>query len=218
MFVVHRQYIAYLFTAYVRDTGDESMDLQRLRELNFESTAAQAGPELVVARTDNGSGIIRTQSVRYTTIVRGIIPQGEAALRFGQSVLKGAIAVEHVGPSDVDLLVNEGQYSVEAVVWWERVRIINLLSMVIVVAVGGVALFGVKTVRWRGKKEWERIGERVQESSGSGIVDDTREVDKKFMEYGDYHVGAETPEGIVWGVDGFEEYDRVGRRWRAEPS
>lgn len=215
MSIVHRQYIAYLFTAYVRDTGDESMSLQRLRLLTFEKTGVEAGPELVVARTQNGSGVVRTQSVRYTTVVQGVIPRGVAALRFGQSVLKGAIAVEHVGPSDVDLVVNEGQYGVEAVVWWERVRTVNWLSMVIVVAVGGVVLVVVKNMRWKRRAEREIAGGWVRDASGERSVDDdVRGVESKSVGWGEYRVGAETVGGIVWGVDDFEEYERGGRRWR----
>lgn len=215
MSVMHQQYIAYLFTAYVRDTGDESMDLERLRGLGFENSGAQAGPELVVARTENGSALVRTQSVRYTTIVRGVIPRGLAALRFGQNVFKGGIAVEIVEPGEVDLVVNEGQEELEAVVWWETVRAVNWLSMLIAIGVGGIVLFLVRGVKLGIDEEWTGAGEIATRLAGRG-VDDMGETERKIVDYREYFVGAETEGGVVWGVDDFEEYERVGRRWRNE--
>lgn len=131
MRVVHKNYVGYLFSAYERATNDSRMSFERLKELYLEDFTTENGPLVDITQIGNGTGVVRTESTRHITKARGIIPQGIAALRFGQSLFKASTAVAITIADEDDLFENEGEWSTEAIVWRDTARDLNWLSLLI---------------------------------------------------------------------------------------
>lgn len=145
MYVVHKQFLAYLFTSYLRMTGDTAMNLDRLRALKFQHMPIANGSVINVVQTNNGSTIFRTSSIRYETQVRGVIPRGTAAFRFAQSFFKAIIGIEVSAADESDLIANEGVQTLHGVMWAEGRRYLNWLSSVVT----ATALFAMLILlRW----------------------------------------------------------------------
>lgn len=142
--IVHKNFIGYLFSAYERATKDSRMNLERLTELNLEDFATENGPTIDITQIGNGTGIARTESTRHVTKTRGIVPQGIAALRFGQSLFKGATAIGVTAADEDDLFVNLGESTGKAVVWQDHARDLNWLSLLIMLVCALGVLFTLR--------------------------------------------------------------------------
>lgn len=89
---VHKEIVAYLFSYYARETNDTSMNLKRLQSLEFQFDV-EKGQEINVLQVNGAERFFRVASSKYTTKVRGVIPQGVAAFRLIDSFLKGSSKV-----------------------------------------------------------------------------------------------------------------------------
>lgn len=139
--VLHRQYVALLFNAYRREIEDGDMGVDRLNGLNFSTVVDTTGPQVEILRRGNGTkGYYSEFSTRYVTRVKGVIPGGDAAVRFAHSVFKDGIAIR---ARDVwhgrDLFVGGVEEVVVEDVWRERGRVVNVVSL-------GLALLGAVVV------------------------------------------------------------------------
>lgn len=134
--ILHKQYLAYLFSIYKREVEDEDMNLARLTEIEpqikFREVEGVDVP-IIFKITGNEKEIVRnSHSNRYISSFEGIVPAGKAALRFAQPVFKAAMAVKVGSGNMTDLLMDEGVKESFGVVWQEPIRVINWLSLTIV--------------------------------------------------------------------------------------
>lgn len=131
---VHKQFIAYLFTEYRNKVGDVDMNLDRLNNIDFRFEPSN-GPTVDIIVINDGKRILQRPSRRYTTSFRAVVPGGEAALRFAEPFLKASIAVTIAGPNERDLMANSGSTTgTKGVVWLEEFRVLNWLSLSIILA------------------------------------------------------------------------------------
>lgn len=141
MKIVHMQVIAYLFSFYRLGTDDTAMGIDRLNSLKPEFSSS-LGPEVDVLHFQNKT--LRYSSKRYSTTLSGVVPQGRMALRVAHHVLRcsAAVSVTSAKWADVssteDLFLRHGLERRRAVVWRERSRSLNWLSLVLLV----IALVG----------------------------------------------------------------------------
>lgn len=185
MSIVHKQFFAYLFTSYVRMSGDTAMNLERLRSLKFESMKITNGSVVSIVQTSNGSSIFRTASLRYETRVQGVMPRGTAAFRFAQSFFKGIIGIE-VGPADEsDLIANTGVQILNGVMWGERRRYLNTVSVLLTVVGMGAALVLVRlylqpmdmaSMALAALQQTEEMGEALAVETEAVVDDGVKEV------------------------------------------
>lgn len=131
--IIHKLYIAYLFSVYQRATQDERVDVNVLNSLGPVFVATDGGLREVLALPDKNISY-RFPSKKYTTTVSGLLPRGSPALRVAQHVFAGATAINVSQPHTEDLFMEDGMMSVPAVVWRESVRDINWLSLCLIVA------------------------------------------------------------------------------------
>lgn len=132
---IHKQYIAFLFTAYNDSVGDEdtSMNLSRLNELVFHHTVLKENMDVTVIKIKDEE--IKRKSRGYKTEVTGVLPRGSPALRLAQDMFRGLTAIQVSAPDDKeDLFVQQGPTRKRGPVWQESGRVVNWLSMVIVVS------------------------------------------------------------------------------------
>lgn len=126
---LHKQFIAYLFTVYSRETKDTSMNLERLQKLNFKFKV-ENGENVDIVQINLRERFRHVTSTKYMTTVTGIIPNGMAALRFGQITLKGGSAITLGPPSRYDLVMGSGDtFGKKALMWRETSRTLNWLSL-----------------------------------------------------------------------------------------
>lgn len=139
MQILHMQLLGFLFSLHKLSEPDSEMDLERLNSLKANFSESEGSNYEVLRRKDKS---FRFNSTRYTTEVRGVVPQGKIVLRAAHQLLRCAAAV-FVAPVDrtdmpADLFLNEGMASKRAVVWREPARSLNWLSLFILT--GGACL------------------------------------------------------------------------------
>lgn len=147
MEVVHRQLIALLFSVYHRETGDETMNLERLQQLddgNFAESNIRflpdpdGGGEVNITQVSENGTIrdVQVTTTRFFTLVNAIVPRGEPAFRVAHQVFKASmgIQVKH-GRNETDLVLGRGVEQHEAVVWQEDGRALNWLSLLIILVI-----------------------------------------------------------------------------------
>lgn len=140
--LMHKQIIAYLFNSYVRETGDKSMNLERLTKLKFEFEV-DYGPIINIIQTNGKERFRQVTSTRHTTTVKGKIPRGPAAFRYAQATLKASIAITLGDGARYDLLMGSGNNGGQPTLMWrETSRILNWLSLSIML-VGTLILFAI---------------------------------------------------------------------------
>lgn len=135
-FYLHRQFVAFLFNEYVRRTNDTRMNLERLLALNllFNSTVEDGG-DVVVSQINRQQKFKKVTSTLLTTTVRGVLPRGDAALRFAVAFLKGSTGVAVRGPdlNDMDS-GSANMWASERKMWLEESRRLNWFTMTILLA------------------------------------------------------------------------------------
>lgn len=144
MMINHNMYLAFMFTAYAKATKDKDMSLERLNNDIAKKFCYEEGP--VVKVTEINGTEIMSNSTKYTSTFSGIIPQGSAALRFGQTIFKGSTLIG-VAPGDTeDLIENMGMAKVRSVAWEENARTINWLTLIIMVVVAMITLIVLRCI------------------------------------------------------------------------
>lgn len=167
---IHKQYIAFLFSAYNDAVGDEdtSMNLTRLNGLKFNHTVLKENMNVSVIKIKEKE-IIR-KSRGYKTEVSGILPSGSPALRLAQDMFRGLTAIEVSEPDDKeDLFVQQGPTRKRGPVWQESGRVVNWLSMVIAVS-GAFVLLIVMRIWLRSVGIADVAGGWVRKSVGANVA------------------------------------------------
>lgn len=141
---LHRQLVAMLFSIYSRETGDQRMNLERLQGINFmELDDENGGEEVVITQVSENDTIrdIKVGSQRYFTFFDAVIPRGEPAFRVAQQVFKSSMGIQVMhGSNATDLFLGRGIEERRAEVWQEDGRVLNWLSLTIILVVTMVAL------------------------------------------------------------------------------
>lgn len=145
MSIVHKQYVAYLFSMFNRAVAkkDQNMSLQRLRDLKFEQGSRTDGGKVPVLQL--GGSELKVPTRLYETRVEGVIPHGPAALGAAQHFFRGMAAVVVAEGNTTDMFMDSGVDKSEAVVWEESVRTVNWLSLGVIAALG---IVGLGILRW----------------------------------------------------------------------
>lgn len=196
--LAHKQFIAFVFTAYSKVVPDGEMNLERLNSLKFRFSAI-GGPRTEILRT-NGKRY-HSKSRRYITKLRGILPRGSPVLLFGQQFFRGAAAVDISEPDQDDLFIATGKHSAHAVVWLESVRAVNWLSLTIILVISTLTLLILRS--WaRSVSTSEIAGLLVKQEVHANVFRSPVELDrreKSFFrvtstddDYREYQYGAET--------------------------
>lgn len=139
--LVHKQFMAYLFTQYNRQTNDSSLSLSDLQSLNFDYTPASTdnGRVIDIIQMNNGTAVFQTPTFRYESNITGKMPSGDAVFNFAQVFFKGIIGVEIGGGDQIDLFPNDGVQAREDVLWIRSLPYLNWFSLLLII----VPLFGV---------------------------------------------------------------------------
>eukprot|EP00177_Eucheuma_denticulatum_P001753 GFKZ01003155.1.p1 GENE.GFKZ01003155.1~~GFKZ01003155.1.p1 ORF type:complete len:507 (+),score=51.75 GFKZ01003155.1:138-1658(+) len=174
--LVHRQFFAYLFSSYVRRTGDSSLSLERLQELQVDSVPPRNSSVRGISQTDRGTEVFETPSIRYETRVSGIMPRGLAALRFGQSFFKGMIGVGLVSSDVSDFFAGIGVAEAESLVWSEWRRRLNWLALLVINACLAVAVIIIR-IWLRSADELDSTRDGIHGGAASATLMEAREDD-----------------------------------------
>ena len=137
---LHKQYVAFLFTAYQRETDDKSIiDLQKLNELKFKFSA-ESGDDVNIVQINTRQRFVRVTSTVFTTEVQAVLPRGTAAFHMADMTLKASAAVTTADPASRDLMMGSANtFSVKAVMWRETARVLNWATLLIIC--GGAFFF-----------------------------------------------------------------------------
>eukprot|EP00177_Eucheuma_denticulatum_P004324 GFKZ01007855.1.p1 GENE.GFKZ01007855.1~~GFKZ01007855.1.p1 ORF type:complete len:489 (+),score=55.14 GFKZ01007855.1:450-1916(+) len=137
--LLHRQYVAYLFSQHAK-IANIAVSVELLDALDFNFNATN-GETIRVIQSRGNSRFRRAPTRRYTTVVTGMIPQGDEALRFAHATLKGSIAVALGGPDETDLHMGRGDIvALRGWLWRETTRKLNWLSLTILLAFSAATL------------------------------------------------------------------------------
>lgn len=142
--LLHKQYFAYLLSVYKVLTKDESVSVDTLNAMKFAPMETGSGGEVNVLPLPGTRKRISTR--RYKTQVTGFMPTGIPSLRLAQHTFRGAGAIYVAGPDTRDLTIENGVKDVEAVVWQEEVRVVNWLSLALILLLGMGLLWGLRIV------------------------------------------------------------------------
>lgn len=144
VFLMHNLYIAYLFSSYVRKTGDESVNLGRLRNI-VPKHGQQTGPSYAIIKINGKEEFMRAKSTRFTTSVTVPNVGAMAALRYAQVVMRASIALGVVGADEYDLDMGAGLVQrVPVILWTESARTANWLVVVAVLVMALLCLGGLR--------------------------------------------------------------------------
>lgn len=140
VFYVQQQFVAYLFTEYTRRTKDTKLDLEYLKSLNFD-TKIDDGPNIIITQINKQERFRKVTSTRHITKVTGNIPRGPPALRFAVAYLKGSTGLSVQTPDLNDMDVGSSStWGVERRMWQEQSRLLNWLTLTIVLLASLVIL------------------------------------------------------------------------------
>lgn len=138
--LIHRQFIAYLFSVYNRSASSPHITLHKLEALPFKFQVV-SGPPVSVIKVLGRSRFLQVMTTRHITNVVGIIPRGPEAFRYAHAFLKGSIALSMTGPDESDLNLGNGKIqSRNAWLWRESVRKLNWLTLTILLTFASIAL------------------------------------------------------------------------------
>ncbi|CDF32192.1 unnamed protein product [Chondrus crispus] len=142
---LHKQYVAYLFTAYQRETEDNStINLQKLNKLKFKFSAKN-GEDVNIVQINTRQRFVRVSSTVFTTTVEAVLPRGMPAFRMADMTLKASAAVTTAAPDTRDLIMGSANtFALTAVMWRETARTLNWATLLITC---GVALFFLTIMR-----------------------------------------------------------------------
>lgn len=177
---IHRQYFAYLFTAYnltVNSTTTELL-LDRLNVLDFQFNDTAEASEEDETILELPGDKIRSAVRKYTTRVSGVLPRGLPALRLGHNFFKGTSAIVVASPNQTDLFLETGIESAHAVVWEEKSRPINLLSLSVTL-IATILLLAALRVRLKPVAIAEIAGMWVKREVGANLKRSPMELDDK---------------------------------------
>lgn len=214
--VIHNLLISYLCTAYWKETKDERMTEERLNQMerDFDERPSR---EMNVLRDRS----YKVEAAVYMTTIEGVLPRGSPAFHVAQNVFGGAAALTISKPDKKDLFVDETRVeSVEGVVWREPVRLLNWLSLCLILILCVLTLSILRC--WlRPVSSAEIAGIFVKGEVGAvlsrspvELADNERRYfhvgssEGSDFEEGRYVFGAETDDQ-VWKTN--REYDRVER-------
>lgn len=129
MKVLYWQFMAYLFTFYNISTGDVAMGLDRLNSLNFQFDEVE-GRDIQLLQVNGET--VTTPSRGYTLSLNNVIvPQGPIMVRFAQHFFRGSAVITIGDANEKDLFFDSGVEKVHSVIWREKKRTLNWLSLLL---------------------------------------------------------------------------------------
>lgn len=198
--IVHKQYVAYIASAYGIATKDQkTITKDTLSKLYFSFSSGE-GPVVNVVKIRGVSHQVKTN--RYTTSVRGVIPTGHAALRLGQHYFRGSSAVIVSEGNEKDLFIEEGMDSASSVVWRESTRALNWLTLLIIL-LGALVLLLLLRYKLKPVAIAEIAGAFVKEKVDADFYRSPVEMDaeekaffKVFEDDGEFQTVARVDDGV----------------------
>lgn len=132
MEVMHRQFIAFLFSSFLKSKNfeDEDVVFENLKGTAYHFTASE-GPIVDVMKI--GNTFQRSKSRRYVSTLTGVLPRGTPVLRIGQQIFRGSSGIVASEPDEGDLFLEEGKRSRQSIIWQENARVMNWLSLAIII-------------------------------------------------------------------------------------
>lgn len=135
--VVHRLFISYLCTAYLKETKDNSMTVEKLQQMSVEFS--ENGLFQINVLQDRS---YKEQATVYKTTIEGFLPRGPPAFHVAQNVFGGATALVVSKADEKDLFVDNAQVAaVKGIIWREPIRLLNWLSLSFVLIIALLTLF-----------------------------------------------------------------------------
>lgn len=134
--VVHRLVVAYVFSAYERESRDKDVTDELLNGLRLNFTELDPSGVFVLP------GLAARETARtYKTSVEGAFPMGPAVFHAARNVFGGAAALVVTEGDTRDFFVEQGmEMEAKAVVWGEITRVLNWLSVCVILFFTAMAL------------------------------------------------------------------------------
>lgn len=142
--LIHKQYIAYLFSRYKRTASSPHITLDKLEALRFKFEA-KTGPPVRIIKVLGKGRFLQVMTTRHVTNVTGVIPRGAEAFRYAHAFLKGSIALAMAGPDESDLNLGNGDvHARKSWLWKESTRKLNWLTLMILLGVASTILMSLR--------------------------------------------------------------------------
>lgn len=207
---LHNLYVSYLCSLFNAGMSESQITIDMLNELDIDFNSRGRKNVSILP----GDSYTVSANV-YETTVEGVLPTGLAAFHVAQNVFGGAAALVVAERDTADFFVDDGVVrEEEGVVWGESVRILNWLSLTILLVVT-LILLTVLRIWMKPASTAEIAGIYVKEEVGAilgrspvEVADEELELfwvrgRRKGREGEKYVYGAETLER-QWEVD--QEY------------
>lgn len=198
MNIIHRQFVAYIFTVYHRalKNRDPNMNLARLQSLKFFFKKNSESLKMDILHTPLKQVVGR----EYITNVKGVLPKGSTVLRFAQQYFRGTAAIVVAPPDRKDLILEKGIEESTVEVWKEKTRVVNWLSLLIFTLACLIVLFILRCI-FKPSNIADIAGVYVRSSVGAKLLRSPVEMSEDELKYfrvpldvdeTEYMLGAET--------------------------
>lgn len=214
VFHVHRQYLAYLFTTYLRATKDgERVNVDALNEVAASTLShnSTVGPRVQVLQRAGGLSV---PSTRFVTNFTGPSVGDKSAVVFAQAVFKAGSGISLDTGDETDLMLTSGERELAPeTVWSEKARDLNWFSLLLALIVAVLALLMLR-LWFRPVGVADTAGQYVKGLIGAGEDRAPLEMDDREKPYfyvglvsngTDYHYGAETDDGWMRVLEDYDD-------------
>lgn len=143
---IHRMFVAYLYSVHGWDfKGDLKVEDLNLMEIEFNVT--DPGPDVTVLKIEGGDAIIEKSTV-YKSRMRGLLPMSAMSLHVAHQFWRASSTLKVVEGDEWDLFVDDGVQKAESVVWWEKSRKLNWVSLLLMV-VASLMILGLLRMKMK---------------------------------------------------------------------
>lgn len=202
---MHKQYIAYLYAIYGRETREVpegKLTLEDLNNIRIEDLIIEDPPEdgkqfKVLMELPNSDFMVPSR--RYTTTAQGLMPSGISALRVAHHFFRGCAAISVQKGNTTDFFIDGGMDDSREVIWMESRRIVNWLTLSLILITAMLVLAGA---RWLLRPvatadiAGAYVQKAVQADRGRSPVEMDPQMEKSYFivdfEKAEYTFGAET--------------------------
>lgn len=183
---VHKLVVAYICSAYLRETRNENMSLKTINELSIDFRPLEK--EIVNVLPGNS---LREEARVYETVVIGVLPTGLAAFHVARNVFGGAAALKVVEGDTRDFFLDTLQLEERrAVIWAETIRLVNWLSITIALLISGLILIMLRLLL-KPASTAEIAGYFVKSEVGALLHRSPVEMAEQELEF--FHMESEEP-------------------------
>lgn len=128
---IHTQFLAYLFSIYSIQTRDKMHELT-LDKLNAVKINFKPALGVQIKVLDVNGEDLAFRSKRFVSTMDGEMPAGSMLMHFAQHLFRSSATVRVESGDETDLFEKDGLQRVSAVVWWEETRVLNWLTLFLV--------------------------------------------------------------------------------------